>query len=142
MASLPFTVHFGSSGDYKLWAGEGWHHDANDVQHTWMTHVSKLRLMLDYTREDLQLEIDVIPLQASKADQELHVFLNGAFVAFWPIANPGVRTARIEAGFLSAHECLFTFLSPKAVCPRDMGLSQDARVLGIAFRSISLSPAK
>lgn len=139
MPSLPFAIQFGSAGDYKLWAGDGWHHDANDAKHTWAAHVAKLRLILEYTKDDLSLEIDVIPLRARSVEQELFVFLNGAFVAYWPVTEPSIKHARIEAGFLRAQECLFTFLSPRALCPRDAGISQDERVMGLAFRSLSLS---
>jgi hypothetical protein len=141
MPSIPFSVQFGSSGDYKLWASEGWMHDANDRQHTWAGHVAKHRFMMEYTKSDLQLEIDVIPLQARGVEQEIHVFVNGAFVAFWPIANPGVQSARIEAMFLERNDCLITFLMPKASCPRLLGLSQDERTLSVAFRSLSLTLA-
>jgi hypothetical protein len=142
MPSIPFSVQFGSSGDYRLWAGEGWLHDSHDKQHTWAGYVAKLRFLIEYAKGDLMLEVDTIPLMARGIEQELHVFVNGSFVAFWPIPNSGVQTARIDGMFLRSDECLITFLMPKAICPRDLGISQDERTLGLAFRSLSLSLAK
>jgi hypothetical protein len=142
MPRLPFNVRFGASGDYKLWAAEGWHHDVNDQEHTWANHVAKLRVMLEFTKDDLLLEVDVIPLRARNVDQELFVFVNGAFVAYWPVAEAGPQSARIEASFLGAGECVIAFLMPKALCPHDIGISSDRRTLGLAFRSVSISAIK
>jgi len=139
MPRLPFRVQFGASGDYKLWAADGWHHDVNDRQHTWANHLAKLRVMLEFTNDDLLLEVDVIPLRARGVDQELFVFINGAFVAYWTVAQSGVKSARIEAVLLGARESVISFLMPKALCPRDVGLSNDERTLGLAFRSLSIS---
>lgn len=142
MSGIPFSVQFGSLGDYRLWAGDGWLHDNNDKQHTWAGHVAKLRFKIDFVKDDLILDIDMIPHVARGVEQELYVFINGAFVAFWPIANAGAQSARIETTILQPGDWLMTFLMPKAICPRDLGVSQDQRTLGIAFRSLSLSPAK
>jgi hypothetical protein len=139
MPSLPFKVQFGASGDYKLWAADGWHHDVNDREHTWASHLAKLRVMLEFTNNDLLLEVDVIPLRARGVDQELFVFMNGAFVAYWPVAQSGVRKARIESTFLGARDSVISLLMPKALCPRDVGVSNDERTLGLAFRSLSIS---
>lgn len=142
MAKLPLKVQFGSGGDYKLWAGDGWHHDANDTQHTWAGHTAKLRLMVDNAGKDLRLDVDVIPLAAKGIEQELYVFLNGAFVAFWPVREGGVRSGTIESSFFNSPDCLFTFVAPKAICPKEAGFGNDGRVLGMAFRSIALTAAR
>lgn len=142
MAKLPLKVQFGSGGDYKLWAGDGWHHDNDDEQHTWAGHMAKLRLMMDHSGRDLRLDVDVIPLVAKGVEQELYVFLNGAFVAYWPVLEPGTKTALIESSFLNSPDCLFTFLAPKAICPKEAGLGNDGRVLGLAFRSVALTAAR
>ncbi|MBM3563491.1 MAG: hypothetical protein FJX48_10195 [Alphaproteobacteria bacterium] len=142
MSGIPFSVQFGSLGDYRLWAGDGWLHDNNDKQHTWTGHIAKLRFKMDFIKNDLILKVDVIPLAARGVEQELYVFINGVFVAFWPVLNAGVQSTRIETVLLQSGDWLVTFLMPKAICPRDLGVSQDQRTLGVAFRSLSLSPAK
>ena len=142
MPSIPLTIQFGSSGDYKLWAGDGWHHDPDDKQHTWADHVAKMRLMLEYTRDDVQLELDVIPVGARGVEQQLYVFINGAFVAFWTVSEASTKIARIEARFLEAGDCLFSFVTPNAIRPKEVGISQDERVIGLAFRSMSLTSAR
>jgi len=142
MPSLPVNIKFGSLGDYKLWAGDGWHHEPNDKDYTWADHMAKLRIMLEYTKEDLILKVDAIPITAKNIDQELFVFLNGSFVAHWPYRQASQQSARIEASLLKGRESLFTFVSPKALCPKTEGLGADERTLGLAFRSISLSAAQ
>lgn len=139
MPRLPFRVQFGASGDYKLWAADGWHHDANDREHTWANHLAKLRVMLEFTNTDLLLEVDVIPLTVRGVNQELFVFMNGAFVAYWPVAQSGIKKARIESSLLGARESVIALLMPNALCPRDVGVSNDERTLGLAFRSLSIS---
>jgi hypothetical protein len=139
MPRLPITMRFGAIGDYKLWAGEGWHHDANEKGHVWAGPTAKLRLMLEYPKNDILLQVDVIPVQAAGVDQELFVFLNGTFVAFWNVASATEKSARIESNFFASGENLLTFVAPKAMCPRERGISNDQRILGVAFRSLSLS---
>jgi hypothetical protein len=141
MPNLPFTMRFGAYGDYRLWAGEGWHDDPNDKEHAWAGHVAKLRVMLEYAKADLLLQIDVMPVQAKGIVQELYIFLNGKFVAFWPVSSASELSARLEAGFLTPGENQFTFVAPKAICPNDLGMGTDQRILGLAFRSFSLSVA-
>jgi len=141
MPNLPFTMRFGTNGDYKLWATEGWYHDANEKEHVWAGHVAKLRLMLEYGKDDLLLRIDVVPVQAQGISQELFAFVNGRFAAFWSIKDPSERSALVEANFFVSGENLITFVSPKAVCPSELGIGKDQRTLGLAFRKFSLSAA-
>ena len=141
MPNLPFTINFGSRGDYKLWAGEGWHHDENDEGHTWAGQVAKLKLSLGFTKIDLLLSIDVIPVIAKGVKQELFVFVNGRFGAFWPVERPIEYSARLEPSLFKSGENLISFVVPKAFSPKDEKISEDHRILGLAFRTLTLSEA-
>ena len=142
MVSLPCAVHFGAVGDYRLYAREDWHHDPNERQHTWCAHVAKMSLPIEPPAEDLTLAVDIIPLQARGVEQQLFVFVNGSFVAFFPIPEPCTVAARIPANILSGGECMITFVAPNAVSPMVLGSSQDSRVLSFAFRSLSLAATR
>ena len=141
MPNLPFTINFGSRGDYKLWAGEGWHHDDNDEGHTWAGQVAKLKLSLGFTKTDLLLSVEVIPVKAKGVRQELFVFVNGRFGAFWPVDRPMERSARLEPSLFKSGENLISFVVPKAFSPKDERISEDHRILGLAFCSLSLLEA-
>lgn len=142
MPGLPITIKFGALGDYKLWAQEGWHHDASDKDYTWADHISKLKIMLDNTKKDLLMQVDAIPLATPNVEQELFVFLNGSFVTHWTFRRPARQSALLEASLLKGRDSIFTFVMPKALSPKDNGIGPDHRTLGIAFRSLSLSLAE
>jgi hypothetical protein len=139
MPSIPLSFRFGRVGEYKRWATEGWHHDEGGVDYVWADRVAKVRINLAYPRSDVILRIDVIPVEAPRIVQELFVFLNGCFVAFWTARKTEEKSARIEANFFTSGENLFTFVSPRAICPAEQGMGPDQRTLGLAFRSLSLS---
>ena len=139
MLAVPFSIRFGRFGEYKRWATDGWHHDEGREESVWADRVAKVRINLEYPRSDVIFGIDVIPVDAPRLVQELFVFLNGAFVAFWAIRKSGENSAQIETSFFTSGENLFTFVAPKAVCPAEHGIGHDQRTLGLAFRSLSLS---
>jgi hypothetical protein len=139
MPNLPCTIRFGANGDYRSYTLDGWSGDPNDTTHTWTTdHVAKLRLALEYAKNDRFLEIDVIPVKAPGIIQELFLFLNGGFASYWSVKNAGILSARLESSLFVNGENLFAFVAPKAVCPKELGFGSDQRILGFAFCSLNL----
>lgn len=135
MLNYPLSISFGANGDSKLWSGEGWNYDENDIGHTWMSHVADLKLPLPRPRWPLTLEVDLIP---KGDDQDVFVYLNGAFAAFWRIDRPGKMSTRINPTLLRPGENSVTIVCPRAVRPQ--GASDgDQRVLGLAVRSLHFS---
>jgi hypothetical protein len=133
-------IRFGETGDHRLWPGEGWDDSPGESEYTWANaHVAKIRMMLEYTSNDRMLEIDIIPLKNRDLPQDLFVYLNGAFVAFWSTAVAGVQRVRIEAAFFNAGANTFAFVAPKALCPKEVGLGDDQRLLSFAYRWLKLS---
>jgi hypothetical protein len=135
MLTYPLSISFGEKGDYKLWAGEGWHHDDSDKSHTWTSHVADIRLPLPRSRTPLLLELDLIP---KGDDQDVFVYLNGAFAAFWRIDRAEKMSSRISPMLLRPGENSLTIVCPRAVRPQDPE-GGDQRVLGVAVRSLGLS---
>jgi hypothetical protein len=136
MSGIPLAITFGSKGDYKLWVGEGWHGDSNDPTHTWSGNLSTLRLLLDDVRRDARLSVSLMP---PGVDQDVFVYLNGRFVAFWQVSQGVEMSAMIQARFFERGENILTFVLPKAICPKVRGVSNDQRVLGAAFSKLSLT---
>jgi hypothetical protein len=134
MFVYPLNITFGANGDYKLWAGEGWHHDESDREHTWTAHVAELRLPLPRARAALKLEIDLIP---KGDDQDVFVYVNGGFAAFWRAETATRMSARVHANLLRPGENSITIVCPRA--SRPSGGAGDQRVLGVAVRSLGLS---
>lgn len=140
MLNLPFQVQFGAKGNYLEWAREGWHLDQNDALHTWAGHLAKLEMdIAPNDGADLVLELDVIPVMAPSVPQELFVFVNGAFVAFFPVRQPQLLRATVEGRFFWQPRTLISFLAPKALRPSEHGNGDDHRILGFAFKSMSLA---
>jgi hypothetical protein len=140
MLSLPLKVLFGSDGDYLAWALGGWSADPNDRTHTWIEgHVAKLRLPLDAATNNRILIVEVIPHE--KREQDLFVFLNGSFAAFWNIKYPTEVTSSIDDDLFKAGNNVFAFVAPRAVRPADLREAGDARTLGCAFKSLALLEA-
>jgi hypothetical protein len=139
MPQLPLTIQFGSNGDYGLWAKNGWYHDPDDKQHTWAGLVGELDVPLAMTRNDVLMRADVISIQNRGMPQEVFVFINGAFAAFWLVREASEQTARIGASLLKAGGNRFSFVTPRAISPKREGLGEDERVMGVAFRALVLS---
>ncbi len=140
MPSLPLTIRFGTDGDFKMWPCEGWSHDFNDREHTWIDgHVAKLHLMLEFAKNDRMLELDLIPFRPQGMAQDLMIYLNGGFVTYWSVKEADKKSVRVEASLFNVGENIFAFVAPKAVCPRDLGIGDDDRILGLAFRSLHLT---
>jgi len=133
MIVYPLTVSFGSKGDYQIWAGEGWHHDPSDEGHTWAGHVAELRMPLPRSRVPLVLELDLIP---KENNQDVFVYLNGGFAAFWHIDVPVLKTAAFGASLLRPGENTIQIVCPRAVLP---GSGPDQHVFGVAVRSLRIA---
>ena len=137
MLSLPCKIIFGSEGDYLPWAFGGWSGDPADRTHTWTEgYVAKLKLPLDTAKSDRLLTLDVIP--HVQVAQDLFVFVNGYFAAFWCVKQADEITAQIEHNIFVKGENVFAFVTPKAVRPADVNPGADERLLGCAFRSLTL----
>jgi hypothetical protein len=139
MPQLPLTIQFGSNGDYALWAKNGWYHDADDKHHTWAGLVGDLDIPLTLTRNDVLMKADLISVENRGMPQEIFVFINGAFAAFWLVREASEQTAHIGAGLFKAGSNRFSFVSPRAISPKREGLGEDERVMGVAFRTLVLT---
>jgi hypothetical protein len=92
--------------------------------------------------------IEGVPYLYGKSDwQEITLFANGYRVGWWHLTQSKqiILTARIEPeqwfnrqgrGFLN-----LTWHLPNSACPVDLGDGEDSRLLGFAFRTLSLSEA-
>jgi hypothetical protein len=133
-------VLFGSDGDYLPWGLGGWSADPDDRTHTWIEgYVAKLRLPLDAANNNRLLIVEVIPHEMR--EQDLFVFLNGSFAAFWNIKFPTEATSSIDGDLFKAGNNVFAFVAPRAVRPADLTEGRDARTLGCAFKSLALLEA-
>lgn len=137
MLNYPFKISFGANGDSKPWCGEGWSHDDSEKTHTWMSYVADLRLPLPRPRRPLMLELDVIP---KGNDQDVFIYLNGAFAAFWKVDRPTRMSTRVNPILLRPGENTVTIVCPRAMPPHDAS-GGDKRVLGVAVQTLQISEA-
>ncbi len=142
MLKIPFTVKFGAKGDYRSFANDGWHHDPSDPSHTWCSSSAELLLPVGSQSKDLHIRFEAMPAQARGIEQEIFLYVNGLFVAFWQISRDGNFSARIPARYLSGNECLINFVAPNAVSPKSLRASEDERILSVALSSLSVTVAR
>lgn len=139
MSNFPFSLSFGTRGDFNVWAAEGWHHDPNDKDHTWAAQVANLVFPLSRTRDRLSITIDIIPPEGFP--QDVFLYFNGGLAAFWRVKEAGLRTGVVHPQLLRMGENLVTIVCPNAICPKELGRGDDQRWLGVAVRKLTLSSA-
>lgn len=135
MLTLPFTIYFGELGDYKLWAGSGWHHDENETEYTWTSEFASLIFSLERVAGSLIVTVDMI---SAFDAQDVFIYINGGFVAFWPLREAALKVAGFDAVLLRLGENKIAIVCPRAICPKMTGSGTDERMLGVAIRTLSI----
>jgi hypothetical protein len=141
MPSLPLYIKFGTSGDHDLWAKGGWYADEEPAEHTWASEIASLQIALPKQSGDVDLIIEVIPLDKLGKSQKLFVYVNGNFAHFWIVKKTGAYRSCLDPKFLTPGANTITFVMPDAVSPKEEGFGLDDRTLSVAFRSIRLEKA-
>ena len=102
-----------------------------------------LHALIEPTTRAISVKLEGIPfLDGSVPQQELTLFVNGARLGFWRLAERRSYTleAMIEPEHIFTREahCLLAcaFHVPKSAKPSDLGLGSDGRELGFCFQSI------
>jgi hypothetical protein len=83
-------------------------------------------------------------VNAAHPMQTVKVIVNDAEVAAWTFdqgSSDGERSATIPAALAAAGKLKIHFLPIGAVSPAQIGVSPDARVLGIGIKSLEIMPA-
>lgn len=140
-AGRPIT--FGTEGNYRTWAVQGWSQDKDQSDITWMDgHVASLEFVIPVPPTDLLMVARIMPfaIDGSKR-QQLQIYLNGLFVELW---IPAVKEFReystlLRKSFFSKDSSnLLALAAPNAISPVEAGLGPDQRILSFAFMHVTL----
>jgi len=152
------SIDFGFDGDSQRYIGKGW--SLGGPAATW-TDGKSASLIIPIAKIESNIELRAVfspyTVWGKLEEQRVTVLVNGNIVGKWTAQrqdNIGERilrrfkherefvekTAVIPRELLEDSEVLITFDLPDATSPASLGVSQDARALGIEMRSLVLRP--
>ena len=130
------VIRFGMGGGSEPFRQGGW--SATEANATWTTGTSaKLAFLVKPSSDPLNLRISLAALSgmtnpATPTPQPVEVVANGQKIADWEVTTRSDFNAVIPASIVKNGGALVIELkTPKAVSPKAMGISEDARVLGV-----------
>jgi len=137
---------FGKGGNAEQIAIDGW--STPEQGFTWTSGKGAgIAVLANSAPRGAVLKAVIFPLlvQGKVSSQRVDVVVNGRSVGVWTLSDPagGEYAVLIPGSLLSTANVLkVEFKTPDAVSPQSLGISGDTRVLGVAFRSITLAEAK
>jgi hypothetical protein len=133
--TLGTVIRFGTGGGSERFKQSGWSGTEKDA--TWTTgNSATLSFPIAAVNEALNLRISLASLSGmtnpTKPSQPVEVVANGQKIAEWAVTARSDFNAVIPASVVKNGGALVIELkTPKAVSPKAMGISEDARVLGV-----------
>jgi hypothetical protein len=143
----PYTVgtkaRFGTGGNGAAFLTSGW--SSPEAGHTWSDKLSAVvTLGMEPSTEPLLLRMQLRGLSKAPElpSQPVEVLANGTKIADWEVADEAEHTAEIPAELVRAGGALNIELKiPKATTPKQLGLGNDERVLGVSLQTLQIDRA-
>ena len=143
----PYTfgtkARFGTGGDGVGFLTSGW--SSPEAGHTWSDKATAvLTLGIEPSTEPLVLRAQLSGLKKAPElpSQPVEVLANGTKVADWEVADEAEHTAEIPAELVRNPGPLrLEFKIPKATTPKQLGLGNDERVLGVSLHALQIDKA-
>jgi hypothetical protein len=140
----PYTwgreITFGKDGNAKQYEVDGW---STEKEHSWaLGNESSLKLILDTIPEHVFFTLHGTPFTGPNLSTQRAIFSINHIEIAKPIIMDNTFenvTIPVPPGYLKRGENVITFSLPDAISPKELGISEDMRILGIAIRSIRLS---
>jgi len=130
-------IEFGKQGNAEDYQSEGWHFPEDGF--TWSS--SKAELSIPILNIDSDIVLKAIIKNCLLQDGRVNILLDGKKIGEW-IMDRGIkqeRTITITKDLITGSLLDITFEIPDAMSPKEMGLNNDERILGIAVESIVIS---
>lgn len=148
LAKTPMKYKFGTdilfagNGDAGRYLLEGW--SRPEREWTWTDgNAATLTIPVESTKNSINLKVVSDPfIRPGKIEkQRVNILVNNQKVGEWVFTEFGTQERNIDIpnNLIDNSMLYITFELPDAVSPLELGVSEDPRKLGIAFRSISLS---
>ncbi len=146
-AAKPYTVgskvRFGTGGDGLGFLGAGW--SSPESGHTWSDEMSAvLALKVEPSAEPLTVRMQLSGLKKAPElpFQPVELLVNGTKVADWQVGEEAEYTAALPAEIGATGGALRLELKiPKATTPKQLGMGNDERVLGVAIHALQIDRA-
>jgi hypothetical protein len=134
-------IQFGQAGGSEPYRSMGWSN--TEEKFTWTEgNLARLTLPIGSKKGALKLRMMMSALTnpPELPFQPVEVLANQKQAAQWQVSSPGEFTVIIPAEAVSAGTTLeIEFRTPKAVSPKALGKSEDARMLGICVNWLELA---
>lgn len=134
-------VSFAESGNANAFKVSGW--SKTEEKFTWSEGTSSvLRMAIAPTNDPIVLEMTIAALikEPELPFQPVEVSANGQKIADWQVGNTAEFAAQLPRDITTKGGMLtITLKTPKATSPKALGLSVDARTLGICCLYFELS---
>ncbi|HVC57739.1 MAG TPA: hypothetical protein VND95_17450 [Stellaceae bacterium] len=132
---LKTGIDFGATGNLKDYDPTGFSAIPDSVT-TWSeAAVAELTFRLPPPRHDVRFVIAVVPYLGDGRipQQSCWVFFNGLFVHYQTIKAPVEMTFTVSRDLFSPRANRLSFALPNAIAPKEVGLGDDLRLLGLSF---------
>lgn len=133
-------IVFGAGGNLDEFNPSGFS-PTPDPNSRWSeARVAELLFRLPPLRQDPRFTVDVSPYLADGriVGQECWIFLNGLFVLHQAITTHTELTFELAREAINPRPQRLSFALPNAASPRDLGIGNDLRLLGLAFGRLRL----
>jgi hypothetical protein len=133
-------IQFGQAGSSGPYRSMGWSNPEEKFNWT-EGNLARLTLPVGSRKGALKLRMMMSAL-TNPPDlpfQPVEVLANQKQVAQWQVGSAGEFTAIVPAEAVSGSTLEIEFRTPKAVSPKALGQSEDARVLGICVHWLELA---
>lgn len=136
-------IDFGAQGNLREFDLVGFSPESDEVS-TWSeAATAEILFRLAPSRADLAFMIELFPYlgEGQLAQQSCWVFFNGLFVHFQVVKAPVEMRFTVPRDALNPRANRLSFALPDATAPKDLGIGDDLRLLGLSFVRLSLGPA-
>ena len=137
---LGSLITFGADGNAAPYTKAGWSKPGKE--YTWTSGKSAF-LLLKHTPGNVNLQARVRAyLSPGKLDrQSVEIYVNGHRAGEWVITEKAFHTEILRIPkhlFSEAEDTLIMFKLPDAASPKELGVGESGRVLGLAFSTLAL----
>jgi hypothetical protein len=131
------TINFGIEGNYNKFQASGWHAPENGFN--WSSDTASLTIPIEKTDSDLELIVKLI--QNLQPGKKVDIMVNGKKAGEWLFGENNIEEAAItiENSLLDDDFLNITFIITGAKSPKDMGINEDQRILGIGVKSLVIN---
>lgn len=137
-------LSFAPGGSAWQYASGGW--GGAEQWGSWSLGNTEGAIVLNLPESSYRLEVDTMTYLTEKhPNQTIIAEANGTEIAKWTFdlgAPSGTRSAVIPKSLIHDGSLRIAFKAPGSVSPKQLGQSEDTRVLGLGVRSLTLNPVQ